>query len=440
MKNLGKPLFLLWALAAVAQAPVPLSLKRAVEMALAPEGNTRLQLAEEAVRLAQAQAAQARAALLPELEGTLGAQSRTTNLAAAGVQLNIPVPGFTFREFVGPFPVYDARLTVRQSLVDVSLLRRHQASRIGAAAAQSETESVKDQTAALVARLYLTALRADAAAEAAQANVTLAESLLRLAQDRAEAGKGTALEVTRAQVQLANERQRLLGADIERNRARRALLRAMDMPLDLVVDLTDKLLYRPADPPSVAQALEIARQSRADLRAQQQREDSARWNRRAADSERLPTVTGFGDYGSLGIGFDRLLPTRTVGVAVRVPLFDAGREARRAESLAVLRQENIRRRELGEQIELEVRQALDSLRVAEQQVQVAEDGLRLAEEELAQARRRYEAGLTNSVEVTGAQTRLARARDNHVAALFGFQGARIDLGEAMGTIRNLILE
>ena len=99
--------------------PVPLSLKKAVEIALAPEGNARLQLAEEAVRQAQAQSAKARAALLPALEGSVGAQSRTTNLAAAGVQLQLPVPGFFFHEFVGPFSVYDARATIHQSLLDL---------------------------------------------------------------------------------------------------------------------------------------------------------------------------------------------------------------------------------------------------------------------------------------------------------------------------------
>ena len=54
--------------------------------------------------------------------------------------------------------------------------------------------------------------------------------------------------------------------------------------------------------------------------------------------------------------------------------------------------------------------------------------------ELAQARRRYEAGVTNSIEVTDAQTRLDRARDNQVAALYSYNVARIDLSTAMGTI------
>jgi outer membrane protein TolC len=40
--------------------------------------------------------------------------------------------------------------------------------------------------------------------------------------------------------------------------------------------------------------------------------------------------------------------------------------------------------------------------------------------------------------VTDAQTRLERARDNQTAALYNYNAARIDLTEALGTIRKTI--
>jgi outer membrane protein TolC len=71
-------------------------------------------------------------------------------------------------------------------------------------------------------------------------------------------------------------------------------------------------------------------------------------------------------------------------------------------------------------------------------VKTAEEGLQLSEQELAQAERRYKAGVTNSVEVTDAQTRLSRARENRIDALYNYNLARIDLGTAMGNIENMI--
>jgi outer membrane protein TolC len=108
------------------------------------------------------------------------------------------------------------------------------------------------------------------------------------------------------------------------------------------------------------------------------------------------------------------------------------------ESASAYRQEKIRTADLRDQIELDVRLALEGLRSANAQVKAAEEGLMLAENELAQAQRRYKAGVTNSIEVTDAQTRLDRARDNRISALYNYNVARIDLGTATGTIQSMI--
>ena len=72
-----------------------------------------------------------------------------------------------------------------------------------------------------------------------------------------------------------------------------------------------------------------------------------------------------------------------------------------------------------------------------QQVAVAEQAVSFAGDVLAHARRLYEAGLTNSIEVIDAQTELAIAKDEQVAALFDYTNARIELAEAMGTTTKL---
>jgi outer membrane protein len=102
------------------------------------------------------------------------------------------------------------------------------------------------------------------------------------------------------------------------------------------------------------------------------------------------------------------------------------------------RAENVRTNDLKEQIELDVRLALDGLQSAEQEVKVAQEGLELANNELTQARRRYDAGVAISVEVTDAQTRLERARDNRTDALYSYNLARLDLAQAMGRVRSTV--
>jgi outer membrane protein TolC len=128
-----------------------------------------------------------------------------------------------------------------------------------------------------------------------------------------------------------------------------------------------------------------------------------------------------------------------VGISLKVPVFDGGRrDARRAESLSLVRQEEIRSRDVKQQVELDVRLALESIKSAANQVDTAREGLTLAENELAQARRRYEGGVANSEEVIDAQTRLDRARDNQIAALYNYNLARLDLATATGSIGEYI--
>jgi outer membrane protein len=442
MKNLLKTLlFLLATVPGFAQAPrtLELGLKQAVDLALSPEGSLRLQIAEEMIHQAEARSAQSRAALLPNLEASFSQQSVTRNLEASGIRFQLPLPGFAFPRLVGPFNIFDARASVAQSVFDLSSIRRFQSSRAALSQAEAEKESAQDQVRARVSQAYLAALRAEAALETARANVDLAEATLKLVNSQKAAGTGTGIEVARARVQLANARQALLVAENEAHRSRLQLLRAIGLDLGVGIRLTGKLEFLPVKPVDFAEALRTALDSRADWKAEQKRLETVELGRSAVRAERLPSVGVFGDYGAIGTGADHSIPTRAYGVAVKIPIFDGGRrDARRAESASQLRQEEVQVRDLRAQIELEIRLALDTLESAAEQVKVAEEGLTLVQDEVAHAQRRYESGVTGSLEVTDAQTRLERARENRIAALFNYNRARLDLGSATGTIAQMI--
>lgn len=420
------------------QPKMALSLGKSIEIALAPDGNAKVQLAAEAVRLAQARKAEAMSVLLPNFDASWSARSFTQNLTTMGLQIQTPL--FAIPTFVGPVDVYDLRASGTQTVFNLSAIRKFQAASAQASASRLDTEQARVETAALVGKAYVNATRAENGVATALANVELAERLLALAKSQKEAGTGTGLDITRAEVQVASEKQQLIAAKEARETSRLNLLRAMNVPLDLAVELTDPLNYTPADIPETAKAIETARANRPDLKAESRRERSAKLSYDSAAFERLPSVGAYGDYGDIGIQPGTLRPTRTVGVNVKIPVFDGGRrDALRSEASSQLRSEAIRSHDLSKQAELEVRTAIEALRSAEEQARVSLESLALSSKELEQAERRYRSGVANSVEVVDAQTRLARARENKDTAVYRQRAARIDLAAALGD-RSLIAQ
>lgn len=423
-----------WTCAAQEQKALSLSLAKAVEIATAPDGATRVRLAAEQIKAADARRARALGLLKPTIDGSYTFRSFTNNLQAMGI--SIPsFAGFQLPTLVGPIETSDYRVSATQSIFDLPSIKRYQASKAQVSAARADNEAQVNQTKGAVAKAYLNALRADAAWNTAKANVELAERLVKQAQSQKTAGTGTGIDVTRTEVSLANERQRLIVAQEDRETARLNLLRAMGVNLDVGLDLTDPIAYVPAEVPEPAKAITAARELRPELKAQAQRERSAKLSHDAMKYEQLPRVAAFGDYGVLGRATEMLLPTRSAGLSMKVPIFGVNRkDPERAESASLLRQEGIKTHDTAQQVELEIRVAVTALKSAESQVAVALEALSQSEKELAQAERRYQAGVAIGVEVTDAQARVARARENNVAAVFRQKSARIDLGVAVGNI------
>jgi outer membrane protein TolC len=285
----------------------------------------------------------------------------------------------------------------------------------------------------------MAARRAEQALETANANVALAQRTLRLAQSQKDAGTGTGIEVTRAEVLMANERQRQTQAQEDLQSARLQLARAIGLPFETEFALTTPLAYVPFEAPEAPGAIRGAVDSRPEILAQVERQKAAQLNASASRWERLPSLGVFGDYGNIGTDVGSGRATRTAGVQVRIPLFDGGRrDARQQEAASVARQESIRTRDTKAQVELEVRLAIEALRSAEAQLQAALVARSQAERELAQAERRFTAGVAPGFEVTDAQTRLARAREAVVNALFRQKASAIDYGAATGNLEPVL--
>ncbi|MCP9460448.1 MAG: TolC family protein [Nitrospira sp.] len=408
-----------------AQTELRLSLRDAVEVALGNNYQIRLQLAR--LEQARAQSATQLGALMPVWAGNVNSGNQKFFLGQIGAS---PVA-------TNAFDLYDLRTTFNMNLYSVSLIERWHASRRAIEAVAMDAEAAKRDTAATVSLLYLEALRAEALHAASEHNVRQDAELLTLVQNRLAAGAATALDVARAQSQLEHERQRLLSLKADLDRAHLALIRGLGIPFDVRLQLTDRLGFFEMPVPAPEDALRIAMENRAELKAQQQRVRLASLTLDSAVAERYPSLAARGDVGLIGNRTDGSVGTHNVGVVLSVPLFDGQREGRIQESRSQVSQERIRLNDVIQQITLEVRQALATLEPARAQVPTAERGLAAALREMELARERFVMLAASNIELTNAQASVARARDNWIEALFRFNAARVNLARAQGKLDEL---
>jgi outer membrane protein len=406
--------------------PLKLTLDQAIAAAL--ENNPRIRIAAEQTSQAQIHATEARADLLPQINGVGSFARETVNLSAAGFQF----PGLP--NIAGPFIRSETRIEYSMKVLDRPSFERYQAAKTITKATALETDAVKNDVASEAARLYSDGLRSIAAVSAIEAQIQLDGYLVDLAKKRREAGIGTRLEITRAESRMASDRQQLIEAQNVRRSAELHLLRAMGQRLDEQIELTDSPDHAALGSLSIEQAVEAALQHRPEWQAQRKRMEAARQGQHAARSEKLPTVQAFASYADSGAS-GPLVPNYLAGIQVSMPLFDGGkRNAHQLNASSRLREEEIRTHDVREQIELEVRLALDHVRSTREQSLAAEQNLQLATEELELANLRFQAEIAIQIEVVQAQAELAEARSRQVAAKFAGRVAVIDLRHATGSL------
>jgi outer membrane protein TolC len=427
------------------QAPTPgvqrLSLGDAARLAAAQTAG--VQSAEARVLQAQARVGEARSQLLPQLALTPNWTSHTLNSASFG--FNFPAqPGQPplldpNGQIIGPVNLYDFRGNASQTLFNPAAQAQVRAARANVTAAGADVATAASQAATIAAGVYVRVVRADAALSARIADSVLAADLLQIAREQLEAGVGVALDVTRAQSQLASSRAQLIAARNDRDRSRLDLLRALNLPLDTRLELTDSLSTLDV-PESVneAAAVDTAMRMRPEIRAADLQLAAAQQQIQAIRAGRLPNVGVFGNDGPTGLALNHLLNTYTYGIQVNWSVFEGGRrEAQTQEQEAIARDIDVRRRDLRQQVQVDVRGAILDIASARQAVDAAREQQRLAEQEVEQARERFRAGVAGNADVITASLTLNNARTALVNALASYQSSRVALARAEGTVSQL---
>ncbi|MFL5487082.1 MAG: TolC family protein [Gemmatimonadaceae bacterium] len=394
---------------------------------------------------AQARVRERKADLLPTFTSYVQEAGRTFNTSTLGIEFPTPPgqqPVFDPKGQVeGPVNTLDVRARVQQNLLDFGALGRVRSAQAQARSSSADADATAEQAATIATNAYVRAMRADADLRARQADTVLATELLRIAQSQLQAGTGVGLDVTRARAQLAATRASFIASRNARDHAHLDLLRSLALPVGTEVVLADSLSAAVTTAESLADEATLVAQAlrnRPDLLAEEERIRAAKQGVSAIKAERLPSLGLVADDGTIGKNGARLLNTYTWGVQVSLPIFDGfRREARIQQQRSVVKEAEIRRRDLEQQAQVDVRGALLDISNAREQLDAARERLRLAEQEVTQARDRFNAGVAGNADVVNASLALTASRTLVNDAETAYQLARVSLARATGSVTTL---
>jgi outer membrane protein len=406
-------------------APLQLTLQQAVQLSL--KQNPQRVIAQLLVSESDRNSQIARSALLPHAD--IEAQGYINQYNVQSIERAAKRGG------LGPYQIIQAGPAFSQTILDFQKIRAYQIGREGTHRARADEQTAREIVVNAVVDQYLLILSALATRDAANARVALAQRLYEQAGELQKTGIGLSIDTVRANVELQNERQNLIDAETLTHTTRYGLAALLDLPRDQDLEVTDRLDFYDLPALDKQALLEQALTARPEIHSLNSQQRIAKFTTDAAGEQRLPQLDFAGFWFYQGSHFNNGIPAYNYALSLEFPLFTGGR-IRAEEARAKLEEQRVAetRRQLEAQIVNEVKSALDELTAARNSVDVANLGFQLAQEEVAQAQRRFAAGVTTNVEVITAQDELARASDNQIGALYQFNLSRASLARATGQI------
>jgi outer membrane protein len=417
---------LLLAVAASAQqSTMPMTLAQAEQLAL--QNNPRIGLAQFTANAAAQVPIEQRSAYQPSVTGNITGVGADNGSRLAAGALNNPV-------------VYDrfaAGITVNQFITDFGRTRNLiNSSTLHAQAQQQNAELTKDQIVLQTDRAYYGVLRAISLLSVAQETVKARQLVVDQVTALAESKLKSSLDVSFANVNLADAQLQLAAAQNEQQAAEAQLATAIGLPQQIVFNLTEEALPAPL-PTDLTALIRDAIQKRPDLAGLRLELSSAEKFTQAENDLKKPTIQAIGTAGYVPAG-EQQIPGRygAAGVNMSIPVFSGGLfKARKSEAeyKALAAEQNVK--DLQNRITEDVKIAWLDAVTASQRMDLTAKLLAQAQLALDLAKSRYDLGLSSIVELSQAQLNLTNAQIVNTGAKYEYQAQRSILNYQIGAIR-----
>jgi outer membrane protein len=280
---------------------------------------------------------------------------------------------------------------------------------------------------------YYVLLSARASVQSFQTDEAKAQESLAAALARYQAGVATPVDRLQAQTTLSQARLNRIRGEGEASNAQGTLANIMgfDASQPFTLQAVAEETPDPVIEQDIGKLIAAARQKRPDLAAAESQIKAAEAQLQATRASGMPTIT----VGAMASVTNPDFQANNIGITLSVPLFSGFKttyQARAAESQVEGRLAE--RDRLANQIALDVWKAYQGMLTNSQALRSADDLVLAATQSEKMILGRYKAGVGNILDTLAAQSALANARQQRVAALYNFLFSRFALAQAIGQL------
>ncbi len=424
-----------------ASGPLSLSLDDAISLGL--KRNLRLKFEHANQREARGYQGQIINALVPDLQFKAASTAQQLNLAALGFNpskvgpllAQLGVDPSTLRTIV-KVNTTTVQISLDQQLFNMPDFELYRAIKPELKSVDLNVADSNEQLVQAVITAYLKVLADQANLRNTIAQETSAQVSLDQATQLDLAGVGIRLDVLRAQVEYQQRQQAHTSAEAQLDKDGIQLNRVMGLPAGQQLDLTDNAPFQELGDLDLNQARQTAYSRRSDLLSLQQSILVASHEAKAVRYQRLPTLAVNGYYGILGETTGSYHGVFTAVGSLKVPVFrEAGQRGEQQTAEAQLQGMRDQEDNLRGTIEAQIRTSMLDVDTSAQLVKVAQSNAELSVQELADARDRFNAGVTDNLEVVNAESAVTGTQAQLVSALYQFNVAKVGLARSTGVLQ-----
>lgn len=318
-------------------------------------------------------------------------------------------------------------------------LNRYKIADLGLDAAKINETRVHQDVIFQAKNVYFSLLKAQKLLSIAEQTVKQISAQKNVAKNFYEVGMTPLNDLLQSEVELANARQELIVAKNNLQNAESDFNILLRRPLNTPVVVEDILEYTPFEP-SLEQCVSDAEKKRPELKIADLETEIAEREVKLARKDYFPSINLEGSYFKSGTEWDvdggdgiydpsgwNILATASWN------FWEWGRTAQGVrEKLARRSQAQLKKKEVLDNIHLEVKNAYLRTQEAEKAILAVEKAIEQAKENFRINEERYKEQMATSTDVLDAQTLLSRTMTNYYSALYAFKISKAALYRAIG--------